>query len=153
MEKQIIDNAPKDWLGKGDVHTMFNSMGQYYYTVEYVKDLGFLYSNWKGSYLSFDEVQKGCLLGLDKIKQYKVTKILNDNTLLDGSWDDANAWIADYWIPMAIQSGLKKFAHIVSQDIYAQLSAQFMHNNNEDTGLEMKLFEDIDQAVAWLSEG
>jgi len=123
-----------------------------FYEVEYWSDKNIIYSNWKGDFLDVDEVKEGALLGLEKIKEYKTSIFLNDNRELRGSWDGANEWIANEWIPNAIAAGLKKFAHIVPEDIYAQLSADFMKDNSEEVkdAFQMRIFEDEAKAIAWL---
>lgn len=98
-------------------------------TCEYLQDKNYLYSNWIGSYLPVEDVKNGTLLVLEMIKEYSATTLINDNRELEGVWDEANEFIEKIWMPQAIDAGLKKFAHILSPNLYAQLSAEFMEDN------------------------
>lgn len=125
-----------------------NQKDQVFYTAEYEAENEWIYSNWFG-YLDVEEVKAGANAGLALLIQAHTSKFLNDNRQLEGSWDDANEWIAQDWMPRALQAGLKKFAHVVSPDIYAALSAEEMESNVLD--FEMKIFEDFEAAKVWLS--
>lgn len=129
-----------------------NKEQEVFYEVEYLQNQGFLYSNWIGSYLSFEQIKQGCLLGLDKVKEHKCPLLLNDNRQLEGTWDEANEWIATEWMPQAIQAGLMKFAHILPEDIYAQLSAEFMEDNAKEVEnvFQLKMFNNQEDAEKWL---
>ncbi len=131
--------------------------GNIFYTAEYFPEKEIVYSEWFGSYLSVAQVKEGALLGLEKIKEHQATKILNDNTGLEGTWDEANDWIAQEWMPKAIEAGLLQFAHVLAKDMFGQLAAEFMQDNAEKINAEKKqnefqlcMFEDIESAEKWL---
>ncbi|MFP4088972.1 MAG: hypothetical protein ACLFUB_12975 [Cyclobacteriaceae bacterium] len=73
---------------------------------------------------------------------------MNDNSQLSGSWDEANDWIAQNWMPRALAAGLKKFAHITSLDVFGALSAEELLTKAGD--FEMRIFSDRKEAEAWL---
>ncbi len=139
-------------------HELKDQKGEVYYSVEYLPEHHILFSEWFGSYLLVEEVKEGALLGLEKMKEYQVTKLLNDNTNLEGTWDEANDWIAQEWMPKAIEAGLMKFAHILAPDIFGQLAAEFMGDNakklEEETKnvFQMRMFGDLESAKKWLLE-
>jgi hypothetical protein len=120
--------------------------------IEHWSDKNLLYSNWIGSYLSVEQVKAGALLGLEKIKEMKVAQLLNDNRQLEGVWNQANDWVASYWMPEAIKAGLRKFAHIIPQELYAQLSAELMEDNaaKQEGEFQLKLFDNQEDAEEWL---
>ncbi|MDJ1472284.1 hypothetical protein QNI19_05085 [Cytophagaceae bacterium DM2B3-1] len=61
---------------------------------------------------------------LDLTKEYKISKILNDNTEVKGPWNESAEWTATVWFPAMISAGLKHFAWIFSPNIFAELSAK-----------------------------
>jgi hypothetical protein len=129
--------------------------GNVFYQLDFLENDRILYSNWIGSYLSVEQVKSGANTTLQKIRELGVDLVLNDNRQLDGSWDSANEWIAKEWMPNALRSGLRKLAHIVAQDIFARLSAEFMQDNSRKVvkgELEVRLFESKEEALKWLSE-
>jgi len=128
-------------------HSVKNKLGQVYFTYYLDEDNGWAHNIWKGD-VTVDEVIEGCKVSLDFLEEYKPEKILNDNTQLTGSWDEANDWIAQNWMPRALAAGLKKFAHVISPDIFGALSAEELVT--KVSGFEMRIFEDESEARAWL---
>ncbi len=86
---------------------------------------------------------------LEVIQRYKCRCLLNDNRLVTGPWNHATDWIARDWTPRAIAMGLTHFAHVVSPESLARLSAEEMHvkiSNN----FQMQIFYDYEAAKEWL---
>jgi PAS domain S-box-containing protein len=69
-------------------------------------------------------VEAGCMLILDYMKRHHLTRIVNDNTYVQGNWSDAVEWVGNVWFPMMEKAGLKYFAHIFSPSTFSQLSAK-----------------------------
>ncbi|MGD1840996.1 MAG: hypothetical protein ACFB0B_08890 [Thermonemataceae bacterium] len=155
-----------------------NNWGEVFVQVEYWEKEQILYSNWTSTYLTeeemqakaynkydstlvkksimgFEEVKRGGALILDKIKIHKTKFLLNDNRQVKGVWDETNDWIASEWMPRIVQAGLLKFAHILSEEFFAQLSAEMMEDDSTTAGgaFEMKLFNDQRMAEEWLLAG
>lgn len=131
-----------------------NKYNEVFYAVKYLEDKNIVYSNWTADFLSVDDVKKGALLGLKFIKDNNAFGLINDNRELEGAWDEANDWIAEVWMPQAIEAGLKKFAHILSENLFAQLSAEFMGDNNsrKEDEFALKMFDNYEDAEKWVLE-
>ena len=129
-----------------------NKRGKVYYTIEYDPANHWNYSNWLG-FVSIEEVIAGCEEGLELIIANGCPSLLNDNRQISGPWSGANEWIVQSWMPRALEAGLKRFAHIVSPNVFSALSAQQLVSRVEDLGFEMRIFEDQPSAEAWLKEG
>lgn len=65
-----------------------------------------------------------------------------------GPWDHALAWIAKDWTPRAIAADLTHFAHVVSPESFAALSAEAMVTKVGDS-FQMRVFENLDAARQW----
>ncbi|MCU0353814.1 MAG: STAS/SEC14 domain-containing protein [Cytophagales bacterium] len=126
-----------------------NALGQVYYEVQYDAENNWVYSNWKG-YVTLQEVKDGANAALAHFEKHKCTNLLNDNSELEGPWDDANDWIANDWMPRALAAGLAKFAHIVSPDVFGQLSAEALVTRVQ--GFEMRIFGSRREAQEWLRQ-
>jgi hypothetical protein len=61
---------------------------------------------------------------LDLLKKKSASKVINDNTNVTGTWQDASDWTAKEWFPSMMKAGLKHFAWIFSPNIFAELSAK-----------------------------
>ena len=126
-----------------------NSFDKVYLTIEFDAANNWIYNNWVGV-LPTEKVIQGCQATLDFLRENRTPNMLNDNREVVGSWSAANDWIAQNWMPQALHLGLKRFAHIVSPGIFGQASAAEMITR-VGTQFEMRLFQEVELAKAWLS--
>ncbi|MBO2009475.1 hypothetical protein [Hymenobacter negativus] len=127
-----------------------NSLAKVYLTVEFDEANQWIYSNWIGA-LPTEKVIEGCLATIEMLQAHPCQRILNDNRAVIGSWSAANEWIAEHWTPQVLALGLQRFAHIVSPGIFGQASAAEMVTR-ANKQLEIRLFQDVELAKAWLRE-
>lgn len=123
-----------------------NELGQLYYRCS-VKDK-YVYQDWYGDYLSRQDVIDGSTFGLDMLEKYDLKLMVNNNSNLRGSWDHANDWIAEVWLPRALSLGLNKLSHIVSTDIFTTLSFEEMQTNIAGK-LDSHYFSSLEEAEKW----
>ncbi len=91
--------------------------------ISFDTEANILFCNWIG--LQTEEALKKSGGIIHKLlKKHKCTKILNDNTLVQGLWYHSATWTANEWFPLMIDAGLTHFAWVCSKDIFAQLSAK-----------------------------
>jgi hypothetical protein len=128
-----------------------NKLGQVYYTGFMNEKQGWYEGEWNG-YVSSEEVIEAVKKVMKDFDQTTFTKSLNDSSKGEGSWDEANEWLAQNWIPYAIAGGLKKFAFVVSPDIFSSMSSEDLTTRVPGTGFEMKTFQTRNDAASWLSE-
>ena len=127
-----------------------NSFDKVFLTIEFDAVNNWIYNNWVGV-LPTDRVIQCCQGTIDFLRDNSSLNMLNDNRNVVGSWSSANEWIAQNWVPQVLHLNLRRFAHIVSPGIFGQASAAEMVTR-VGTQLEMRLFEDIELAKAWLRE-
>ncbi|GAB2704733.1 hypothetical protein GCM10011495_15980 [Hymenobacter frigidus] len=132
---------------KKEVTNLFDKV---YLTIEFDEANKWIYTNWIGV-LHTEKVIQGCQATLEFLREKPCPLMLNDNREVVGSWNSANDWIAQNWMPQALAMGLKRFAHIVSPGIFGQASAAEMITR-VGSQFEMRLFEDMEMAKAWLRE-
>lgn len=105
----------------------------------------FLYCNWVG-FQNKALVTAGGAVMLRLLKEKECCKILNDNRLVTGPWQEAADWTSQVWFPSMIDAGLTYFAWIFSPNIFAKLSAiKAMPATDVVTS-----FDNYDEALAWL---
>ncbi len=126
-----------------------NTIGEEYYHAAYVAEGHFIESNWIG-FISIEELKAAANAALTLFERHRTSCLLNDNSRLEGSWDEANEWIAQDWMPRAIGLGLQRFAHVVSPDIFGAMSAEDLVSRA--AGFEMRIFESREAAQTWLLE-
>jgi hypothetical protein len=127
-----------------------NSFGNVFLSIEFDNQNKWVYNNWKG-YQSYENVMAGANACIEIIQQYKCPCLLNDNRQVVGPWDHATDWIANDWTPRALKAGMKYFAHVVDKQTLAAMSAEEMHRK-VGTVFEMKVFDNMEAAKAWLNQ-
>lgn len=127
---------------------LINGFGKVYLTIEYDTINQWVYNNWIG-YQTYIGIITGADACLHPLLENRCPYLLNDNRQVIGPWDHAVEWIATDWAPRAIEQGLTHFAHVVSPESLAAVSAEAMHTSIGNR-LQMRMFSDIDEAQAWL---
>jgi len=105
----------------------------------------YLYCNWIGFQNKQSIMESGAVI-LEHLKRKDATKVLNDNTLVTGPWQEAAEWTATVWFPAMIDAGLRHFAWVFSGNIFSELSAKKAMPANEI----VKSFKDLEEARKWL---
>jgi hypothetical protein len=128
-----------------------NKLGHTYYSAFMNEKAGWFEAEWNG-YINAEEVIEAVKIMMDKTAGISYSKMLNDSSKGEGSWDEANEWLGQNWIPNAIAGGLKKFAFVVSPDIFSAMSSEELSTKIPGTAFEMKTFQTRNEAASWLSE-
>lgn len=105
--------------------------------------------DWTG-FQDLKTVQHGCLKMLEMLNRHQVSKVINDNSHVLGTWSDASDWVGEVWFPMMEKAGLKQFAWIYSPAAFSQLSAQKAADVAYGTVLT-RFFTDIAVAREWIT--
>lgn len=105
--------------------------------------------DWTG-FQDLKTVQHGCLKMLEMLTRHKVSKVINDNSHVLGTWSDASDWVGGVWFPMMEKAGLRQFAWIYSPAAFSQLSAQKAADFAYGTVLT-RFFTDIALAREWIT--
>ena len=105
----------------------------------------YMYCNWIGFQNKQSIMASGAII-LDLLKKKGTAKVLNDNTQVTGPWQEAAEWTATVWFPDMIKAGLRHFAWVFSQNIFAELSAKKAMPANEI----VKSFNGLEEARQWL---
>ena len=114
--------------------------------ISYDPEKGILHCKWKGKQ-SEEGIKKIGAVILKITRERKIVKILNDNTAVVGSWQDAADWASREWFPDMINAGLRYFAWILPTNIFAELSAKLAMSGAEDV---VVTFQDYETAYRWL---
>jgi hypothetical protein len=113
--------------------------------ISYDPEHRFMYCNWIG-FQNQEMIMKSGAVILSLFPDMGISKLLNDNTLVSGPWQEAGEWTANVWFPDMMKAGLKHFAWIFPPDTYAVLSAlKAMPGSNV-----VKSFNSYEEAYQWL---
>ncbi|RSK45215.1 hypothetical protein [Hymenobacter rigui] len=131
-------------------HEFNNTFGEVYLFTVFDQPNNWIYNDWQGL-LSPGSVLEGCMGVLDILQRTQCAYMLNDNRRVLGSWQQANEWIEQEWIPKALAAGLRYHAHVVAPGVFGQAAAEDMHLRVGNS-FHMRLFEQLDDAQTWLRE-
>ena len=109
------------------------------------KSHNYLHCNWIG-FQNKDMIMKSGEEILFFLINKNCNKVLNDNSLVTGPWQEAAEWTVNNWFPRMEEAGLKYFAWIFSPNIFAELSAK---KATPATGV-VHSFNDFEEAEKWL---
>lgn len=86
---------------------------------------------------------------IEMLKKQKVTKILNDNTHVLGTWSEASDWVGQELLPQLSAAGVKYAAWIYSPSEFSQLSAQKSVDVMMNT-ITVQFFTALEMGKEWL---
>lgn len=118
--------------------------------IAYIAEGKYLQLNWKGFH-SLHTIRAGCLKLADVLLNYDCHMVLNDNTNVMGSWEDAAEWVGKECFPMLENAGLKYFAWVYSPSTFSRLSADLVIETKKGD-VVIQTFEDDEHARKWLEE-
>jgi len=121
-----------------------------YITIELDQENNWLYTDWIG-YQTENSVMTGCEKMLEALKQYGLTKVLNDNTNVLGIWTPAAKWVGENWLPRMKASGLRQFAWVYSPSRLSQVSTEESIKHTPIPEV-VQTFYDRKEAEAWLQK-
>ncbi len=118
--------------------------------INYNKEYNRLDLDWIG-HQNMETVKHGCLKTLEMILRFRITKILNDNSRVIGSWSDASEWVGTVFFPMMEKKGIQSVAWIYSPNSFSQLSAR----KSVDVAvgnIVTQFFTSFDEAEEWINK-
>lgn len=118
--------------------------------INYNKECNRLELDWIG-HQNMETVKNGCLKTLEMILRFKVTKILNNNIRVIGSWSDASEWVGTVFFPMMEKKGIRYVAWIYSQNAFSKLSAQ-KSVETVAVNITTQFFNTYEEAETWISK-
>jgi len=107
----------------------------------------FLYCNWIGFQNKESIFNAGARM-IELLHKLQIHKVLNDNTLVTGPWQESADWTNSVWFPQMVEAGLTHFAWISSGNIFANLSAR---RAIPTTNVIVRVFSSYPEAYTWLN--
>jgi hypothetical protein len=83
------------------------------------------------------------------IKTGGYTKLMADTSKMDGFFDGVNLWLAEYYIPKLLKTGVKYNAFLVSEEFFSYLTDEGFDGVVESL-FTTQMFGSEDKAVQWL---
>ena len=118
-------------------------------TIVYDAAHRWLHVIWRGKH-DEETVKAACLLVLDKIRQTKSVKILNDATQDQDGWGELTHWIAQDFLLALADAGVSAIAWVVSDNLRARIDTEKVMAHQ--TRPLVDTFADAESAYAWLQK-
>ena len=106
----------------------------------------FILCYWRGSQNKIT-IKEGCKEIISIVSQFKMTKVLNDNTLVENPWHQFTDWTLNNWFPKIFSKGVTRFAWILPKKIFPGLSAKRAMPDSKFT----RSFASEKEAIPWLN--
>jgi PAS domain S-box-containing protein len=116
--------------------------------ISYDNERSFISANWHGFH-SLHSIKTGCLNILSTINKHSCNMVLNDNTNVMGTWDDAVEWVAREFFPMLQDTSLTHIAWVYSKSTFSRLSTD-LTLETVIGNVTTKTFDDKETAAKWL---
>lgn len=117
-----------------------------YLEISVVAEQHLLFSEWNG-WLDTTRGHSGCKAILEKVQQYRIKKIHNDNSKVTGHSGETS-WMSEVWIPSLRAAGVTHFAWVYSYEFFTQLEID--NTVDKSTGIAMHTFFLAEDALHWL---
>lgn len=111
-------------------------------------DEGWIYAAWNGLQ-SENEMRSGCEEILQQARRRGAVSILNDQTLVQGTWLHLADWVALDWVPRLRAAGVGWLAWVYSTR-FVELAATVVHDKAPPGAV--RLFGHTTEAAQWLRE-
>ncbi len=116
-----------------------------------LRDDNILVMKWKG-FVKGDLIKEAHEVVLEILEKNKITGLIEDVIEFSGPFSEVNEWFISYWVPKALENGLKKAGVLMNSNIFTQLSVEALKENPtfKELGLGYRIFDKMDNAVNWL---
>ncbi|RFZ92983.1 PAS domain-containing sensor histidine kinase [Mucilaginibacter conchicola] len=119
--------------------------------LNYLPDDDVLIANWHGFH-TLHTVKTGCLRILAEAANTGAKLILNDNTGVAGTWNDAVEWVSSEFFPSLRDGGATHLAWVYSPSTFSRISTDVTIANLDGFEVDIQTFENRDAAMTWLRD-
>ncbi|QJX46651.1 hypothetical protein HMJ29_06745 [Hymenobacter taeanensis] len=115
--------------------------------------LGFMQVNWAMQPRTLADVKALFTQMALSLQQRRWGRILVDQSQMPPFSQEEQRWIAEQWLPAAVQSsGYRYGAVVVSQDVFTRLATAYITTHVQGLPLTYRSFETETEARAWLTK-
>lgn len=119
------------------------------YNVSYDPDLDAVTMEWNG-YATSEQFRTGTELMLKTMQEHHASKVAGNITdfVLIGMEDQK--WMLKEFLPQAIAQGFRKCALTIPMHYFNKVAVESIINGINSEGFEIRLFENFEDAKAWI---
>ena len=114
---------------------------------------GFVRMTWAATPRTLADTQALLTQLAAALKQRSWGKVLADQTMMPSFSPAEQQWVAQQWLPQAVQDGGYRYgAIVVSTNAFARLATAFITTNVQGLPLRYRSFDQVADATAWLRQ-
>jgi hypothetical protein len=113
-------------------------------------DSGIVHHKSKTRDISSDDFRNVLNQGCDLMKKNSATKWLGDDRAHGALSPEDAAWAEDDWRPRVLAAGWKYWAIVLPQNVIGHMDMKHFIDDAAKDGVEVQVFWDPGQALAWL---
>jgi hypothetical protein len=98
------------------------------------------------------DFREGLARGLEAMEQHHATKWLSDNRATSALPPDDEEWLVKSWFPRAKAAGWKRWGIVKPAKLIGQVYLDRLARRYIEHGIEVRMFGDPDEVMAWLDE-
>ena len=105
--------------------------------------------------ISFEDMKQEMINWMDKFNEYKPKYMFTDSSRGVIVVPIVQKWIIDFLFPAVVKKGVLKYAIILSDEIFSEVSVEQMFDEEKDIPndeFQQLFFKDENQALDWLSQ-
>ncbi len=124
--------------------------------IYYDKSKSLIKNIWLAENISFEEMKKEMKNWMDNFNQTKAKYMLTDSSLGIIVPPKTQDWIVDFLFPTVIEKGILKYAILLSEEIFSQVSVEQMFDEKkvtEEDNFQQFFFDKSEEkkALDWLN--
>jgi len=104
---------------------------------------------------TLEEIKEAGIKALIIVVEHHIKYILNDNSEVENFWSSIDEWERTFWFPELCNLGVKRFARIRAQRVFAEVSARLVLHGAPSGCIECMLFaiNEKEKALDFLIHG
>ena len=130
--------------------TIHNLLKEPFAQIHYEPANRILYCEWTG-YLKLDETRESCQMIIDFVKEHQLKRQLSVHSRLKILSMPLQDYLINDFFPQLEQNGLRKTAVILSDDVFAQVTAENVGLRAGSSRHQIKSFTAMEEARGWLT--
>lgn len=120
--------------------------------VSYDEELQLGVGEWKG-FVRSKELRKTALNSLAFVNEHNITRWLADRRNMKAIRQQDQEWTVEVFIPLLLQSSLRRMATVVSKDIFNKMAMESILERSGGFGdIALKEFDNVEDALEWLKQ-
>lgn len=104
------------------------------------------------SYLFGDRLKEMMTKGVELMKEHGLDKWLSEDQNNNALTAEDQKWTQSQWAPMCIQAGWHHWAVVLPAKVIGQLNTKGFVEASIQSGINTRVFDNADEALAWLKK-